>query len=78
MARQGKSTDSLTKTATKKAKKVAAKARQDLARAFATESGKASYDIDLDVIDESPTQIPKKPVIISASSLAPQYSLAKA
>ena len=73
MARQGK-TESPTKTAARKAKKAAAKARQDLAGAFATESSKSCFDVDLDAVDESLTQIPKKPDKIPASSTAPQYS----
>ena len=76
MAKQGK-TDSPTKAVIKKAKKAAAKARQDLAGAFATESRKTSYDVELDAVDESLTQIPKNPNRILASSTAPQYSPAK-
>ena len=57
--------------------KVAAKPHQDLAGAFATESSKSSYDVDLDAVDESLTQIPKKPGKIPTSSTAPQYSSVK-
>ena len=79
MARQGKETDSPAKTAIRKAKKAAAaKSRQDLAGAFATKTVKVSYDIDLDAVDKSPTQIPRKPVMIPASSLAPQNPPTKA
>ena len=77
MVKQGK-TDSSTKMAIKKANNTAAKARQDLAGAFVTESSEASYDFELDVVDESSTQIPKKPDRIPASSTAPQYSPVKA
>ena len=78
MARQGKGADSPIKAVFKKVKKAATKARQDLAGAFVTKSGKAVFYINLDVVDESPTQISKKSVMIPASSLAPQYSPKKA
>ena len=71
MARQGKGTESLTKSALKKAKRAAAKARQDLAGVFATESAKYVNTPDLDVVDASPVQIHKKLDVVPASSLAP-------
>ena len=74
MAKQGKGKESTTKAALKKAKRVAAKARQDLAGVFTTESGNAVFDIDLDAVEVSPTQIPKKPIMIPAPSLAPHFS----
>ena len=78
MGRQGKVTDSPTKTAIKKVKRVAEKARQDLAGAFATETINASYNTNLDTVDKSPTQIPRKSITIPTSWLAPQNSPAKA
>ena len=71
MARQGKSTESPTKSALKKAKRAAAKAYQDLTGEFATESPKDVKTPDLDTVVVSPVQIPKKSDVVPASSLAP-------
>ena len=55
MARQEKGTESLTKSAQKKAKRAAAKAHQDLARAFDTEP-------NLYVTQSSPPRAPSTKV----------------
>ena len=71
MARQGKDTKFLTKSALKKAKHAAAKARQDLAGAFATESVHDIITPPQDSVNKSPVRIPKNPKVITVSSLAP-------
>ena len=71
MARQGKGTESPTKSTLKKAKRTAAKACQDLTGAFATKSVHDWIKLPQDNIDESPVRIPKKSEVIPASSLAP-------
>ena len=71
MARQGKGTESPTKSALKKAKPAAAKARHDLAGEFSTQSPKDAYTQDLDAVNVSPVQISKKLKVVPASSLAP-------
>ena len=71
MARLGKGTDSPIKIAVKKAKRVAAKARQDLVEEFKTETPKTAHMPNPDAVDVSPAQIPRKPKVVPASSLAP-------
>ena len=68
---QGKSKKSLTKSTLKKAKRVVARARQDLAGVFDTESDKDLNTPDLDAVDVSPVRIPMKSDVTPASSLAP-------
>ena len=71
MIYQGKSKKSLTKSSLKKAKRAAARARQDLAGVFDTESDKDLNTPDLDAVDVSPVRIPMKSDVTPASSLAP-------
>ena len=70
MTRQGKGTKSATKSTLKKVKRVAAKARKDLAGAFTTKSVHDIITSPLDAVNESPVQIPKKSEVIPALSLA--------
>ena len=71
MARQGKSTESPTKSGLKTAKRAAAKARQDLIEEFATKSSKDVYTPDTDAVDVSLVRIPKKLKVVPVLSLAP-------
>ena len=71
MARQGKSSESPTKSALKKAKPTATKARQDLAGEFDTETDVKDNTPDLDVFDVSLMRIPRKTNLAPVSSLAP-------
>ena len=71
MPSQGKSNKSPTKSALKKAKRAAARARQDLAWVFDTESDKDTNTPDLDDIDVVPVRIPKKSDVDPAYCLAP-------
>ena len=77
MVRQGKSSESLTKSALKKAKRAAAKAQQDLARVFDTKIDKEANTPDLDAVDVSPVQIPRKTDVASVSSLAPPVQMSQ-
>ena len=70
MARQSASKDSLAKISAKKTKRLAAaKAMLDLDEEFSSVRIKAENE--LAAVDASPVQIPKKPVVVPASSLAP-------
>ena len=77
MANKGKGTEVPNKAALKKAKRATKKARHDRAGAFAAKSRKGVFDIDIDAVDKSPIQIPKKSVMIPALSLVLQSSPTK-
>ena len=77
MGRQRNGTESPNKSTLEKAKRAAVKACQDLAGAFTTESEKDVTGPDLDAVDASPVQIPKKSVMIPASSPDPHSSSSK-
>ena len=70
MARQGKTSESPSKSALKKAKRAAAKAKQDLAKEFATAANIEANTLDLDTVNVIPVQIPRKFDLNSASILA--------
>ena len=71
MARLGKWTDSPGKSAVKKEKHAAEKAKQDLAEEFQTETPKTTHVTNPDTVDSSPIQIPRKFKVVPASSLTP-------
>ena len=70
MAPQGKGTESPNKSNLKKAKRAAAKSRQDLAGVFDTNSPKDVNMSDLDTVDVSPVQIPRKSNVVPELILA--------
>ena len=70
MALLGKITDSPSKSAVKKAKCAAAKSKQDLDEEFTSETPKTVYVPDPVALNASPVQIPRKPKVVPASSLA--------
>ena len=70
MARLGKTSDSLSKSASKKAKCAATTAKQDLEEDFASEIPKTAQ-LDPIAVDASPAQIPRKTKVVPASSLGP-------
>ena len=65
------------KSAQKKAKRAASKARQDLAGVFATKSVRDAIKLSLDKVDESPVSIPKKFEVVPVASLALPFPTAK-
>ena len=68
MAKLGKASEFTSKSAAKKAKRTAAKSKQDLEKEFASEVPKTSQ-LDLVVLDASPAQIPKMPKVVPVSGL---------
>ena len=70
MARLGKSQDSPSKSASKKAKRAAAKAKLDIDMEFSSDNPITAENEPV-AIGASPAQIPRKPKVIPASSVAP-------
>ena len=72
-----KGTGSSTKSSQKKAKRAAAKARQDIAGALPTKSVRDAIKPPQDTVYKIPERIPKKSEVIPVLSLAPPSPRAK-
>ena len=70
MERLGTNKGSPSKSESKKAKRAAVKAKQDLEEEFSNENSKIAQPKPV-AVDVSPAQIPKNPRVVPVSSLAP-------
>ena len=71
MAWSSKISETPSKTTLKKAKRVAAKSKQDLTKEFSTAIDADVKTPDLDAVNASPVRIPRKSEPVPASSPAP-------